>query len=322
VVLGPSTTALTTILANAYGDVLRPGDEVVIADTNHEANAGPWARLERRGARVRMWRVDPVTARCPVEGLLELVTERTRIVAMPHVSNLLGQVEDVRAAADVAHAVGARLVVDGVAYAPHRPIDVLELGADYYVYSTYKVYGPHMAAMFGRREAFAEIEGPNHFFAPREAIPYKFELGGVSHEGCSGLVALGAYLAFLAGTEACDREAVVRAFSRMGASEQPLVERLLGWLSRRQGVRIVGTAGADEGRVGTVSFVHDRVPNEEITAAAHRAGIGIRHVHMYAIRLCRALGLDPETGVVRVSLAHYNTPEEIGRLIEALDTII
>jgi cysteine desulfurase family protein (TIGR01976 family) len=322
VVLGPSTTALTTMLAGAYGEVLRPGDEVVIAVTNHEANAGPWARLERRGARVRMWRVDPVLGRCPVEGLRDLVTERTRIVAMPHVSNLLGQVEDVRAAASVAHAVGARLVVDGVAYAPHRPIDVRELGADYYVYSTYKVYGPHMAAMFGRREAFAEIEGPNHFFVPREAIPYKFELGGVSHEGCAGLVALGSYLAFLAGADGCDREVVVRAFSRMEALERPLVERLVGWLTRREGVRIVGTACADEGRVGTVSFVHERVPNPVITAAAHRAGIGIRHGHMYAIRLCRALGLDPETGVVRASLLHYNTPDEIERLIDVLDAIL
>jgi cysteine desulfurase family protein (TIGR01976 family) len=319
VVLGPSTTALTTILARAYEDVLRPGDEVVIAETNHEANAGPWARLERRGARVKMWRVDPASSICSIEELGQLVTDRTRIVAMPHVSNLLGQIEDVRAAANVAHAVGARLVVDGVAYAPHRPIDVRELGADYYVYSTYKVYGPHMAALFGRREAFAEIEGPNHFFIPREAIPYKFELGGASHEGCAGLVGLGAYLSFLAGATLCDRAAVVRAFGRMGALEQPLVERLVSYLARRDGVRIVGTARADEGRVGTVSFVHERVPSAAITAAAHRAGIGIRHGHMYAIRLCRALGIDPETGVVRVSLLHYNTPEEIERLLDVLD---
>lgn len=319
VVLGPSMTALSTILANAYSEILKPGDEVVIAQTNHEANAGPWARLARRGIEVKTWRVDPVSFQCPLGELSRLLGARTRIVALPHVSNLLGEITPVAEVARMAHEVGARVVADGVAFAPHRAVDVQALGVDYYLYSTYKVFGPHMGAMFGRLEAFEEIEGPNHFFVPRGDIPYKFELGGVSHEGCAGLLALRPYLQFLAGSNEHDRATVERAFSVMAALEQPLTERLIGYLRSRPDVKIVGPSHAAQERVGTVSFLHERIPSPEIAAAVHRAGIGIRYGHMYAMRLCEGLGIDPATGVVRVSLLHYNTEEEIERLVAALD---
>lgn len=315
VVLGPSMTALSTILANAYGEIMKPGDEVIVAQTNHEANAGPWVRLEKRGVVVKMWRVDPETFQCSLESLASLLTSRTKIVAFPHVSNLLGQVAPLKAIVDLVHAAGARVVVDGVAYAPHRPMDVQAWGVDWYLYSTYKVYGPHMGAMYGRSDAFAEIEGPNHYFITKDDLPYKFELGGVSHEGCAGLLALRPYLEFLGRTNACNRQTVERAFSRMSDLEQPLTKRLLEYLRDKRGVRIIGSNVADESRVGTVSFVHETLSSMDIAKAAHREGIGIRHGHMYAIRLCEALGLNVANGVVRTSLLHYNTESEIERLI-------
>jgi cysteine desulfurase family protein (TIGR01976 family) len=325
VVLGPSTTALVTILANAYAQEFRPGDEVIVAEVNHEANAGPWVRLERSaGARVHFWRIDPGTVRASLEDLALLLSDRTRIVALAHVSNLLGDVEDIKAAVSLIRerAPRARVVVDGVAYAPHRPIDVADLGVDWYVYSTYKVYGPHLAALFGRHEAFEELEGPNHFFVPRSSIPYKFELGGVSHEACAGLLGLRPYLTFLAGGGECDRAAVVRAFEVMAALEAPLVARLLDSLSEISDLRIVGSPRAGADRVGTVSFLHERVPSPAITRAVQEAGFAIRSGHMYAIRLCNALGIDPETGVARISLVHYNTMNEIERLVDAIKFVL
>jgi cysteine desulfurase family protein (TIGR01976 family) len=322
VVLGPSMTALSTILANAYSDILAPGDEVVIAQTNHEANAGPWARLARRGVAVKIWQIDRESFQCPLDGLSKLLGPRTRVVALPHVSNLLGEITDVAEVARRAHEVGARVVADGVAFAPHRAIDVQALGVDYYLYSTYKVFGPHMGAMFGRTEAFAELEGPNHFFIPKDDIPYKFELGGVSHEGCAGLLALAPYLRFLAGGAELDRPAALRAFAVMAALEQPLTARLLDFLRSRPAVKIIGSPRADDARVGTVSFVHDRIRSPEIAAAVNREGFGIRYGHMYAIRLCEGLGIDPATGVVRVSLLHYNTEDEIERLLRVLDRLL
>lgn len=315
VVLGPSTTALTTILANAYGETLRSGDEIIVAETNHEANAGPWVRLQELGATIRFWRVDPSSFECSLDDLEAMLNERTRIVAFPHVSNLLGQVVDVPAITAAAHRVGARVVVDGVAYAPHRAIDVSAWGVDWYVFSTYKVYGPHMAAMFGKHEAFAELRGPNHFFIPDSAIPYKFELGGVSHEACAGLLALQSYFQFLAGSSSHDREAIVNAFSAMESLENPLTERLITHLTACDDVRIVGPKS---NRVGTISFVSSRETPEEIVARTDAAGVGIRYGHMYAYRLCEAIGIPPEPGVVRVSFVHYNTMEEVERLIKAL----
>ncbi len=316
VVLGPSTTALTNILANAYADTIRPGDEVVIAVNNHEANAGPWARLERRGATIRWWPVDPETLTCRLDTLRQLLNERTLIVALPHVSNLLGQVVDLKAAVDLAHAAGAKVVADGVAYAPHRLMDVADWGVDWYVYSTYKVYGPHMAALYGRHEAFADIEGPNHFFIPREAVPYRFELGGVDHEGCAGLLALRSYLRFLAGTEGDDRKTVVDAMTAMRDLEDPLTQQLVDGLRAEAHLRVLLPESADN--VGTVSFVHESLPSAEVARRSIEQGVAIRNGHMYAWRLCEALGIEPTDGVVRASLVHYNTPEEIERLLATL----
>ena len=213
-----------------------------------------------------------------------------------------------------------RVVVDGVAYAPHRPLAVKAWGVDYYAFSLYKVYGPHMAVMYGKADALAELTGPNHFFI-RE-VPYQFELGGPSHEGCAGLLGLRDYLKIVAGVDASttlSRSAVERAFDVMTACERPLQARLLEYLRARQDVRVVGPAEESPSRVGTISFVHSKKSSRAITRVVDRSRVAIRHGHMYAYRLCEALELDPDDGVVRVSLVHYNTPAEIDSLIEVLD---
>jgi cysteine desulfurase family protein (TIGR01976 family) len=325
VILGPSSTALLNMLAGRLRLRLRPGERVIVAESGHEANAGCWHRLERDGIEVVTWPFDHQRQACTLEGLRPLLGRRSRLVAFPHVSNLLGAVEDAAAITAAAHEAGARVVVDGVAYAPHRAIDVRAWGVDWYVYSTYKVYGPHMAALFGRDDALGELEPPNHFVLAEDGAPYAFEPGGVSHEGCAGLVALWSYLAELArrpAGAAPDRAAVEDAFAVMTECERPLIERLVAWLAGRRGVRIVGPDHAGDERVGTVSFVHASMPARQIAAAVCARDIGIRSGHMYAWRLCRALGLDPPDGVVRVSLVHYNALDEIERLIDALDEIL
>lgn len=319
VILGPSCSALLQMLADAYGRVLEPGCEVIVAQTGHEANVGPWVRLERAGAVIRWWEMDPETLECSLESLDGLLNEKTALVAFPHVSNLLGEVVDVGAVTALVHAAGAKVVVDGVAYAPHRAIDVAGWGVDWYAYSTYKVYGPHMAAMWGSAAAVAELTGPNHFFI--KDIPYQFELGGVCHESCAGILGLAEYMKEVAdvrSTDSLNREGVEQAFEVMTACEQPLIATLIDYLQSRSDVRIIGPNHNGRDRVGTISFVHSEKSSKEITEVVDRSGIAIRHGHMYAYRLCERLGLDPDDGVVRISLVHYNTPEEIGRLIEVL----
>lgn len=315
-VLGPSTTQLCSMLAECYARDLQPGDEFIVAENGHESNVGPWLRLQERGVVVKLWRIDPDALAMPLEGLQELLTPRTKIVAFPHVSNILGEIADVRAIAGLAHGVGARVVVDGVAFAPHQAVDVAAWDADFYAFSTYKVYGPHMAAMFGKHEAWAELKGPNHFFVPDTDVPYKFELGGASHEACAGLLGFERYLQVIA-PGCTGRDLVVQAFAAMSRLETPLTQRLVSALAAHPSLRILGPATA-EIRVPTVSFVHATKTSQKIAEAVNGEGIGIRHGNMYAYRLFQALGLNPEDGAVRISAVHYNTVEEVDRVIECL----
>lgn len=366
-ILGASTTQLIHVIAGCAAERIRPGDEIVIAETGHEANIGPWLRLERSGAVIRWWRVDRAQEDCPLATLGALLTPRTRWVVFPHVSNLLGGITDVEKITRMAHAAGARVFVDGVAYAPHRGVDVERWGVDWYAYSTYKVYGPHMGAVFGTHEAIAELEGPNHFFIPLAQVPYKFELGGASHEGCAAIVALAGYLAFLAGeahgggsahaahgahsasgasavpavpavplaspalpasalptaldlpAAGLTRAVVEAAFARMTELELPLQRALVEGIRGNPSLHLVGpaTTGADE-RVPTVSFLHRTRGSAAVVRDLHAAGCAVRCGHMYAYRLCQALGIGTDEGVVRVSAVHYNTPEEVERVVDAL----
>lgn len=330
-ILGPSTSALCMMLAECYAR-RGPGerDEIIIAETAHEANAGPWARLRERGFSVRVWPMDPETTELRLDDLRALLSERTAIVAFPHVSNILGRIEDAEEITQMAHAHGARVVVDGVAYAPHRAMNVQKIGADWYVYSTYKVFGPHMAALFGTHEALSELEGPNHYFIPRNAVPYQFELGGVSHESCAGLLGLWPYLAMLGETEAGagpSRAGVERAFEAIARRETDLQAQLIEQLESFKGIRLIGPSARDPSRVSTISFVHEALSSRAIAVEANARGYGIRHGHFYAHRLCVKLakfGLlhDVEDGVVRVSMLHYNTEDEVQRLIACLRDII
>ncbi len=322
VALGSSTSALLAMLGGCIGKTLQPGDEIIISVANHESNIAPWTRLADRGIVVRWWEVNPETGLSSLEDLAKLITERTRIVAFALTSNLLGDVVDAKGVSSLAHAVGASVVVDCVATAPHQSLDVEAWDVDFAVMSNYKVYGPHMAALWGNSVAWSKLDGPNHFFIPG-GNGQKFELGCLSYEGCAGVVALGEYLHFLVGTSgAVTRETIVAAFAVMKQLEAPVQCRLLDYLTSRRDIRILGSIKNSNERHPTVSFVHRTKSSPEIVAAVHKHPIGIRHGHMYAYRLCDALGIPTETGVVRISAVHTNSESEIDALAKALDVAL
>jgi cysteine desulfurase family protein (TIGR01976 family) len=326
VVLGSSTSALCAALADAHARLPVPGrDEVIVCDAGHESNIGPWVRLAERGYRVRWWRADPSTGDLRLEDLDELLCERTRIVAVHHVSNILGRIEDVAGVVARAHAVGARVVVDGVAFAPHLPVDRQGLAADFYVFSTYKVFGPHMAVLCGSEEAFAGLVGSNHYFVPENDVAYRFELGGVSHEGCAGLLGTRDYFARVAGVtgEALDRSGIERAYSCFAAWEREPMQVLVDAVQSRPGLRLIGPGTADPGvRVPTVSFLAHGRRSREVVLACNARGYGVRFGHFYAHRLVESLGLDPADGVIRASSVHYTTKAEVEGLIATLDEVL
>lgn len=327
IVMGPSSSQLLGMLARSVGATLAPGDEFIITDADHEANLGPWERLRAEGAVVKCWGLNKDSLQLELSDLGDLMTERTRLVALTHTSNILGSIVPVAEISDFVHNRGAAICVDGVAYAPHRLIDVQALDVDYYVFSFYKLFGPHYALLYGKRELLLELPGQNHDFVPESAVPYKFQPGNVNYELSYSMLGLCDYIATIArelGDQSNDlRRQASLLFDWIAGHEEGLAAQLLGFLAGKDRVRIIGRADADRrARVPIVSFVVDGMDSQDVVAQADRHKIGIRHGDFHSPRIVDKLDLRASHGVVRASLAHYNTPEEVQRLITVLESVI
>ena len=329
VVMGGATTLLMFLFCRALAPGIKAGDEIILTDSDHEANIGAWVALEQQGAVIKFWNINRQTLQLDLADLQALLTSKTRWVSMTHASNILGTVNPVAAVAQLVHAAGARLCVDAVAYAPHRLVDVQASGADVYVFSFYKVFGPHYAVLWGDYELLRSLPSLNHFFIGREVLPYKLQPGNVNYElsyGCIGITdylnAIGARLGKAA--DPADLRAQMRAaFAAFEVHEAALAERLLTFLRQKRGVNIIGHAASDAAlRVPTISFTVDDKQSESIVRQIDPHRIGIRFGDFYAKRLIEALGLEDSGGVVRVSIAHYNTMDEIDRLVQHLEQAI
>jgi len=324
VVMGGATTSLMFLLTTALRAGLKPGDEIIVTDSDHEANIGGWMRLRDVGAVIKVWHTNRETLALELGDLDTLLGPRTKWLAMTWASNILGTVNDVAEVSRRVHTVGGRVCVDAVAYAPHRLVDVLASGADVVVFSFYKVFGPHYAVLWGRRELLLQLPSLNHWFIGPEVLPYKLQPGNVNYELCYGCIGIRDYLCDMGaalGSTGTARQCMQVAFDAFERHENALASQLLDWLRGRPGLRIIGRPTADDGlRIPTLSFVPEGITPEAVVRHVDTHGIGIRWGDFYARRLTEALGL-PQ-GVVRVSMAHYNTHDEINRLIRALDEVL
>jgi cysteine desulfurase family protein (TIGR01976 family) len=319
IVLGPSTTVLCQFLARAMESRIAPGDEIVVTDFDHESNIGAWRALERRGAVIKVWSLDRDSLEIDLEALDRLMSERTKLVAVTHASNILGTINPIAEIARRVHARGAEIVVDAVAYAPHRAVDVAAFDVDYYVFSFYKTYGPHFAVLYGKYDKLLALDGLYHYFYGKDKVPMKLEPGNTNYELAWGSAAIVDYIDALGGG-AGDRAAIERAFADIATHEAELAERLLGFLRSRNDVRIIGRRDSDMARrVPTLSFkVNDR-DSAAIVEKVDADRIGIRYGDFHSRRLIEHLDLVPNSGVVRVSMVHYNTLDEVDRLIGSLE---
>ena len=323
IVFGPSSSSLLSRLARAIASQIEPGDEIIVSEADHESNVTPWMRLAERGAVIRIWPVDAEAGRLDHGALEGLLNERTRLVCMGQTSNILGAAEPVSKVAQAVHAAGARLVVDGVAWAPHRLTDVQACGADFYVFSGYKVFGPHMAVLYGKAEQLRALDNINLEFLDRDAVPYKLQPGGYCYEAAYGFTAVLEYLLEQAPQGQTRRERLAAAWQSMAMHEGRLAARLLDYLKSRGDTAVHGPRAADpDTRLPIVSFSVANRDSADIVTAVDTAKIGIRFGDFHARRLIKRLGLQDRNGVVRVSMAHYNTLAEVDRLIDALDRIL
>ncbi|RKG91306.1 cysteine desulfurase-like protein [Corallococcus terminator] len=318
VMLGPSATAFTFQVGRALSRLFKAGDEVVISELEHESNAAPWRALEAQGVKVKTWRARWPEGRLEASDLRALVTPRTRLVAVTAAANSVGSTPDVVAAAEVAHGVGAWVFVDAVHSSPHHLPDVKAWGADFVVFSPYKVFGPHLGCLYVRRELLAGLPADKLWFIPDDS-PQKFEPGTANHEGWAGWLGSLRYLREELGGGQPGREGLVRAFQRIEELERPLLEATLERLSKHPRVTLYGPK-EPTGRVATFCFNVPGVPPRAV--AEHLAGqdVGVAAGHYYATLAAEALGLMPD-GAVRASLLHYNTQADVDRLMAGLDSL-
>jgi cysteine desulfurase family protein (TIGR01976 family) len=325
IIFGQNSSQLLRMLALSLSSKWDAEDEVIICQAEHEANAGCWEYLEQFGIVVKTWEIDPDTYTFNLGQLSELVTERTQLIAVHHSSNILGNVLPIKEIAKLAHNSGAYLCVDGVGYVPHRMVDVSDLGVDFYVFSPYKTFGPHMGVLYGKSDLLKKIPRWTHFFFGDDQVPEKFELGSGGFESAAGLLGLEKYFRAVGKNMAGPaREVIADVYADIAEHEAKLTRTLLTYLAGKPRVQVIGEADprvADD-RLPVVSFVVEDMDPEELVLELDKQKIGARWGHFYAVRLLDALDLLEYKGVVRLSLVHYNSEAELARLKDVLDPIL
>ncbi len=325
--LGPSTTMNCYVLAQAIRPKLKPGDEIIVTNQDHEANIGCWRRLEEFGAIINEWRIDPETGELSIEDLKDLISDRTRLICFTLCSNIVGTMNDFRTICDIAQGAGALTVGDGVSFAPHRLLNVNTSGLDLYLFSTYKTFGTHLGVMWGKPSVLDTLEPQGHYFN-RNLPHYRFNPAGPLHAEIAALAGIGEYIDVLYDhhfkiAEPDFNAKAKRVFDLFAKHEATQTSRILDALKAISDARIIGKDRAEPGlRAGTISFTIDGMRSRDVVKKLVEKDIALRNGHFYAIRCLEALGIrDTTDGVVRISLVHYNSEQEVGRLMDALEEL-
>ena len=322
VMFGPSTSQNTYVLAQALLARMSPGDGIIVSGQEHEANAGVWRRLTSHGMRVLVWEADPISGQLDLNTLASLLDDRITMVAMTHCSNLVAEINPVRKVADMVHDANAILLVDGVSYCPHGLPDIDTIGADIYLFSSYKTYGPHQGVMVIRKSAHAALEPQSHYF--NRDIPSKWMTpAGPDHVQIAAANGMLDYFDALdhhhGGTDDAMRPRRVETLFHQ--AERDNLRVLLDYLGNRNDLRLLGPNDPDN-RAPTVSFTSSRLSatdiGQKLAARNIMAGVG----DFYAVRLLETMGVSPEDGAVRLSFAHYTSRDEVNQAIAALDDFL
>ncbi len=320
---GPSTTQNTYVLAQAFRQFLKPGDAIIVTNQDHEANTGPWRRLADDGVEVREWTIDPETGHLDVERLKSLLDDKVKLVCFPHCSNVVAEINPVVDIVAIAHGAGAYVCVDGVSYAPHGLPNVDALGADIYMFSSYKTYGPHQGIMVIRRALGEALPNQGHFFNA-DSLYKRFTPAGPDHAQIAATAGMVDYFDGLyehhggPGGNAAKRGEFVHDLMRN--HEIRLLQPLLDYLTARNSVRLLGPSEAGK-RAPTVA-VALRERAGDVAARLKDHGIMAGGGDFYGLRVIRAMGEDPDHGVLRMSFVHYTSEAEIAKLMTALDDVL
>lgn len=327
--IAPSTSINSYVMAQAIGAGWGPGDEVVVTQQDHESNHGVWRRMaEARGVTIREWGVDPDTGLLDPDVLYALLGEQTRWVFFPHCSNVIGTVNPVaEIVAGIRQRSAARVCVDAVAYAPHHICDLKALDVDIYLFSLYKVFGPHQGIMYVRADLHESLTPQCHFFNVGDVRKH-FNPAGPQHAqvaACAGVLdyfdTLYRHHDGADGASATDRMQYLHAL--ISGHEASLTEPLLDYLHSSPKARLLGKTNVrDADRAATIAFAPLTQSSQDVVTGMQGLGIGTECGHFYAYRALSNVGIEPGEGVVRISLVHYNTQNDVERILTALDTVL
>jgi cysteine desulfurase family protein (TIGR01976 family) len=326
IIIGGSTSVNLYVLSNALKYSLKPGDEVIVTNQDHEANISPWRRLSEVGAIIKEWKINPETAELEIENLKKLITKKTKIVAVTHCSNIVGTVNDLKKISEIAHERDAIVIGDGVSYAPHGFPDVKKLGIDFYTFSLYKTYGPHLALMYGREKILKILPNQNHQFLEGD-YPYTINPGGPNHEELSSLAGIYDYVNNLYNHHFNNKKISIRdkikAVNKLiSKHEEEIANPILDYINKRDDLRLIGKNQiVNKDRAPTISFISKKISSKEVSNTLVKSGIATRNDNFYAWRCLKALGINSNDGVVRISLVHYNNKKDVQKLLVALDKI-
>jgi cysteine desulfurase family protein (TIGR01976 family) len=327
IVFGANMTSLTFAISRSIGRELASGDEIVLTHLDHDANVSPWRALEERGVTVRMAEIHEDDCTLDMDDLARKITDRTKLVAVGYASNAVGTINDVARIVRLAHERGAMAYIDAVHYAPHGPIDVRALDCDFLVCSTYKFFGPHMGVLYGKRELLQRLQ-PYKVRANTNVIPNRWEWGTLNHECIAGITACVEYLADLGRrgnpSAATRRAALLAAYDAIQKHERGLMESLIRGLLAIPGLKLYGISDPKRfhQRCPTVAVrIEGHTPLELATQLGER-GIFTWDGNYYAVNLTERLDVEKDGGFLRIGLAHYNTADEVKRVLSALRDIV
>ena len=326
ITIGGSTSVNLYVLSNALKYSLKPGDEIIVTNQDHEANISPWRRLSEVGAIIKEWKINPKTAELEIENLEKLITDKTKIVAVTHCSNIVGSVNNLKEISELVHKKNAIIIGDGVSFAPHGFPDVKELGVDFYTFSLYKTYGPHLALLYGREDIVKTLPNQNHQFL-EGSYPYTINPGGPNHEELASLIGIYEYMMHLYSHHYDNdnisiKDKIKKINQLITEHEEEITNPILDYLSRAKKFRLIGKDQIkNKKRAPTIAFTSKYKSSKEVSKILVSNKIATRNDNFYAWRCIKALGINTEDGVVRLSLTHYNTFEETTNLIKILEKI-
>lgn len=326
ILIGGSTSINLYVLSNALKHIINPGDEIIVTNQDHEANISPWRRLKENGAKIIEWKFNLDDHELKIDDLDKLITSKTKILAVTHCSNIVGSVNNLKKICELAHKNKIIVIGDGVSYAPHGFPNVKEIGVDFYTFSLYKTYGPHLALLYGKEEILKNLPNQNHEFLNGK-YPYTINPGGPNHEELVSLIGIYEYLNNLykhhfENDDLSILDKISKINNLISSHEEDIANPILKYLYTSDSYKLIGKNKIEnKNRAPTISILSNKMSSKNLSNKLVENKIATRNDNFYAWRCLKHLGINTEDGVVRISLLHYNTKEEVENLISILDTI-